>query len=43
MQIEGAQPPRRPTPERGEHTEDVLKEFGLTAEEIAALRGKGAI
>jgi len=43
MQIEGAAPPRRPTPERGEHTEEVLREFGLSAEDIAALRDKGAI
>lgn len=43
MQIEGAEPPRRPTPERGEHTAEVLQEFGLTAEQIAALRAKGAI
>ena len=43
MQIEGAQPPRRPTPERGEHTEEVLKEFGLSSDDIAALRDKGAI
>ena len=43
MQIEGAEPPRRPTPERGEHTEEVLTEFGLSAAEIAGLRGKGAI
>ncbi|HYF09376.1 MAG TPA: CaiB/BaiF CoA-transferase family protein [Acetobacteraceae bacterium] len=43
MRIEGAEPPRRPTPERGEHTEEVLREFGLSGEEIAALRGRGAI
>ncbi len=43
MQIEGVQPARRPTPERGEHTEEVLREFGLSADDIAALRAKGAI
>lgn len=43
MQIEGATPPRRPTPERGEHTEEVLREFGLSAEDIAALHANGAV
>jgi crotonobetainyl-CoA:carnitine CoA-transferase CaiB-like acyl-CoA transferase len=32
-----------PTPERGEHTADVLKEFGLAAEQIASLRAKNVI
>ena len=27
-----------PPPERGEHTDEVLKEFGFSAQEIAALR-----
>jgi len=33
----------RPTPERGEHSEDILAEFGFTQDEIAALRASGAI
>jgi crotonobetainyl-CoA:carnitine CoA-transferase CaiB-like acyl-CoA transferase len=41
--IEGVEKPRRPTPERGEHTDEVLAEFGVTLEEIAALRAKWAI
>jgi crotonobetainyl-CoA:carnitine CoA-transferase CaiB-like acyl-CoA transferase len=32
-----------PTPERGEHTTDVLKEFGLAAEQIASLRAQNVI
>ena len=32
-----------PTPERGEHTTEVLTEFGLTAEQIAALSAQNAI
>jgi crotonobetainyl-CoA:carnitine CoA-transferase CaiB-like acyl-CoA transferase len=32
-----------PTPERGEHTIDVLKEFGLAAEQIASLRAQNVI
>jgi crotonobetainyl-CoA:carnitine CoA-transferase CaiB-like acyl-CoA transferase len=43
MNLAGVQPPRRPTPERGEHTAEVLAEFGVSAEELAALRQKGAI
>jgi crotonobetainyl-CoA:carnitine CoA-transferase CaiB-like acyl-CoA transferase len=31
------------TPERGEHTDEVLKEFGVTAEQIAALRAQNII
>ncbi len=30
---------RVPPPHVGEHTEDVLKEFGLSDDEIARLRG----
>jgi crotonobetainyl-CoA:carnitine CoA-transferase CaiB-like acyl-CoA transferase len=41
--IEGVEPPRRPTPERGEHTDAVLSEFGFSAEEVAALRAKRAL
>ena len=43
MQIDGAAPARRPTPERGEHTDEVLGEFGLSAADIAMLRSQGAI
>jgi formyl-CoA transferase len=32
-----------PTPERGEHTEQVLMEFGFSEAEIDALRMAGAI
>jgi crotonobetainyl-CoA:carnitine CoA-transferase CaiB-like acyl-CoA transferase len=32
-----------PTPERGEHTADVLREFGLAAEQIASLRAQNVI
>src|SRR5262249_47793229 len=34
---------RRPPPEKGEHTDEVLREFGYDAEEIAALRRAHAI
>ncbi|MBK1657456.1 CaiB/BaiF CoA transferase family protein [Paracraurococcus ruber] len=43
MNLDGVAPPRRPTPERGEHTAEVLSEFGVTAEELAALQAKGAV
>jgi crotonobetainyl-CoA:carnitine CoA-transferase CaiB-like acyl-CoA transferase len=43
MNLEGVEPPRRPTPERGEHTAEVLAEFGVGAEELAALKAKGAV
>jgi len=33
----------QPTPERGEHSEDILAEFGFTKDEIAALRASGAL
>jgi len=33
----------QPTPERGEHSEDILAEFGFSKDEIAALRASGAI
>jgi crotonobetainyl-CoA:carnitine CoA-transferase CaiB-like acyl-CoA transferase len=32
-----------PTPERGEHSETILAEFGFSEDEIAALRASGAI
>ena len=43
MNLEGVAPPRRPTPERGEHTAEVLAEFGIGEAELATLRGKGAV
>jgi crotonobetainyl-CoA:carnitine CoA-transferase CaiB-like acyl-CoA transferase len=36
-------PPARPAPGLGEHTDDVLREAGLTADEIAGLRSVGAV
>jgi len=33
----------QPTPDRGEHTDEVLAEFGFSAEEISALRAAGAL
>jgi itaconate CoA-transferase len=41
--ISGFEPPMGPVPGLGEHTEAVLKEFGCTSEQIAALRADGAI
>ncbi|MFC7476606.1 CaiB/BaiF CoA transferase family protein [Dankookia sp. GCM10030260] len=43
MTLDGVEPPRRPTPERGEHTAEVLAEFGIDAAALAALRAKGAV
>jgi crotonobetainyl-CoA:carnitine CoA-transferase CaiB-like acyl-CoA transferase len=43
MQIGGVECRRAPTPERGEHTDQVLAEFGFSAQEIAALRAARAI
>jgi crotonobetainyl-CoA:carnitine CoA-transferase CaiB-like acyl-CoA transferase len=43
MTLEGTAPPRRPTPERGEHTAEVLAEFGIDAEALGVLRAKGAV
>ncbi|WP_268957144.1 CoA transferase [Sabulicella rubraurantiaca] len=37
------EPPRRPTPERGEHTDEVLVEFGFSPGEIADLRQEKAL
>jgi crotonobetainyl-CoA:carnitine CoA-transferase CaiB-like acyl-CoA transferase len=43
MNLAGAACARKPTPERGEHTDEVLAEFGFSAEEIAELRHAKAI
>ncbi len=43
MQLAGVECARNPTPERGEHTEQVLREFGFTDAEIAELRAKKAV
>lgn len=43
VQMPGVEPPRRPTPERGEHTEEVLVEFGFSEGEIAGLRQEKAL
>ena len=34
---------RRPPPLLGEHTDEVLKEMGLTAEDVASLRASGVV
>ncbi len=43
MNLDGVAPPRRPTPERGEHTDEVLAEFGLAPDDVAKLRAAGAV
>ena len=43
IQMLGVRNPQNPTPERGEHTDSVLKEFGFSAEEIATLRAEKAL
>jgi crotonobetainyl-CoA:carnitine CoA-transferase CaiB-like acyl-CoA transferase len=43
MQIAGLDCARNPTPERGQHTDQVLAEFGFSAEEIAALKAAKAV
>jgi crotonobetainyl-CoA:carnitine CoA-transferase CaiB-like acyl-CoA transferase len=43
MQIAGVDCARKPTPERGQHTDEVLAEFGFGAEEIAALKAAKAV
>jgi crotonobetainyl-CoA:carnitine CoA-transferase CaiB-like acyl-CoA transferase len=35
--------PKRPPPELGEHTEEVLAELGLDADAVKDLRGRGVI
>lgn len=39
----GTASPHRPPPERGQHTAEVLAEFGVGAEEPASLRARGAV
>ena len=44
LRIDGARlPVRRPAPELGEHTEEVLGELGFAAGEIAQLRERGVV
>ncbi len=43
IQMPGTANPRNPTPDRGEHTDAVLGEFGFTPAEIAALRAEKAL
>jgi crotonobetainyl-CoA:carnitine CoA-transferase CaiB-like acyl-CoA transferase len=43
MQIEGVRCGCRPTPERGQHTREVLAQFGFGEEEIKALEASKAI
>lgn len=44
IQIGGARAPfGRPSPGLGQHTDEVLAELGLAAEEVAALRGRGVV
>ena len=32
---------KRPAPDQGEHTDEVLEEFGYSAQQIADLRARG--
>ena len=43
IQMPGTTNPRNPTPDRGEHTDIVLGQFGFTPDEIAALRRENAL
>ena len=44
VRFSGSRPEMRlPPPQPGEHTEQILGEFGFGPEEIEALRGAGAI
>ena len=43
MQIAGVDCARNPTPERGEHTDAVLAEFGFSAAEIESLKAAKAL
>jgi formyl-CoA transferase len=40
---ESPEVPYTATPERGEHTEEVLSEYGYSPEEIESFRGDGTI
>ena len=43
MQLDGVAPAARPTPARGQHTNEVLAEFGFSADEISQLRDQKVI
>ena len=43
IQMAGVANPRNPTPERGEHTDAVLADFGFTTDEVAVLREEKAL
>jgi crotonobetainyl-CoA:carnitine CoA-transferase CaiB-like acyl-CoA transferase len=43
VQFDQTSPPLPPSPEMGQHTEEVLLEMGLSWDELAALKGSGAI
>jgi crotonobetainyl-CoA:carnitine CoA-transferase CaiB-like acyl-CoA transferase len=43
MQLDGVAPAARPTPARGQHTNEVLAEFGFSAAEISHLRDRKVI
>ncbi|MFO0583573.1 MAG: CaiB/BaiF CoA-transferase family protein [Anaeromyxobacter sp.] len=43
VRLAGVEPPRRPAPRVGEHSEDVLAEAGFGVGEIAALRSAGVV
>ena len=43
VQFDQVSPPLGPSPEMGQHTEEVLLDMGLSWDEIAALKGSGAI
>ena len=42
-QFDGASPPLSPSPEMGQHTEEVLLEMGLSWDRLAELKKAGAI
>ena len=44
FQMPGVEPPRRPTPDRGEHTDAVLSDvLGLSGEAIGKLHDTGIV
>ncbi len=43
VQFDGNSPPLSPSPEMGQHTEEVLLEMGLSWDQLAALKKTGAI